>query len=312
MVSCDFMATAKNKQDWYKGMEADIRDAVGSAKAEESRLSHKLHFGVKNLGSEILASYSNKLASLAAGIIEKESNGSENTKLQFELLMRLYRYGNKSERDYFEKYDLEEHFRHYGDAKYLSSYYDAYYLDREGLDIDLLHGLVERTRVGADECKSGYDLYYITPLGYHVASMIDLRTLAESKYDGRLVDDLEKAFDRISRVRMLFMDEVKLFVTPRKEVVDLVKKVLADAGSAVKKDLNSIESDKLDYLTARKVEDFMVKVENTINQITREYSEADMDEVQKEHALNFRSWVSEIYESVSGDKLVLLNDILRR
>jgi hypothetical protein len=108
------------------------------------------------------------------------------------------------------------------------------------------------------------------------------------------------------------MDEVKLFVTPRKEVVDLVKKVLADAGSAVKKDLNSIESDKLDYLTARKVEDFMVKVENTINQITREYSEADMDEVQKEHALNFRSWVSEIYESVSGDKLVLLNDILRR
>ena len=312
MVFCDFMATAKNKYDWYKGMEADIRKAVVDVRDEEGRLGHNLLFKIKELNSEILESYSNKLGRLAAEIIEKASNGSDNTKMQFDLLMSLYRFGNRSERNYFEKYDMVDHFKHYGNIKYLSSYYDANYLDREGLDIDLLQGLVERTTVGADECKSGTNIYYTTPLGYHVASMIYLRALAEPKYKGILEDDLEKAFDRISAVNMLFMGEIKLFVTPRKEVVDLVKKVLEDAGSAVKKDLDGVEPDRLDYLAMRKVEEFMVNLWNEINLITKEYSEADMDQVQEEHALKLKGWISDIYESLASNKLLLSSNALRR
>ena len=311
MVSCDFMAIAKNKHDVYGGVDAVISIASRSAGMEESKLSENLYSKVKDLSSETLVAYSNKLGGLAADIIEKASNGSKSTKMQFELLMRVYRNGYRFEMDYFKKYDLASHFKHYGDIKYLSSRYDAADLDDAGFDVDMLHGLVERSTVGADECKSGTTVYYLTPLGYHVAAGIYLKTLAGSEYTGRLDDDLEKAFERISDARMLFMDEIKLFNTPRGEVIDLVKKVLADASSALKKDLDSIKSGGLDYAELLMVREFLVKVMNMVQPINRECSKENMGAEQKKHAFELVKWISDVYLSVAQDKLVLPFHVLR-
>ena len=120
------MAPAKNKHDVYGGVDAIISNASRSADMEESQLSENLNSKVKDLSSETLVAYSNKLGGLAADIIEKASNGSKSTKMQFELLMRVYRNGYRFEMDYFKKYDLASHFKHYGDIKYLSSRYDAF------------------------------------------------------------------------------------------------------------------------------------------------------------------------------------------
>ena len=311
MVSCDFMATAKNKHDVYGGVDAIISNASRSADMEESQLSENLNSKVKDLSSETLVAYSNKLGGLAADIIEKASNGSKSTKMQFELLMKVYRDGYRFERDYFKKYDLASHFKHYGDIKYLSSRYDAADLDDAGFDVDMLHGLVERSTVGADECKSGTTVYYLTPLGYHVATGIYLKTLAGSEYTGRLDDDLEKACERISDARMLFMDEIKLFNTPRGEVIDLVKKVLADASSALKKDLDSIKSGGLDYAELLRVREFLVKVMNMVQPINRECSKENMGAEQKKHAFELVKWISDVYLGVAQDKLVLPFHVLR-